>query len=125
MTIVAVVCNVVLFLFTCFVLWTEGSSKGGGYIVLTVLLLLIPILSSAVILRIGASDRWLGSHGKTVAAIGNIALLGFVIWAIVSAYPHPEEPGVIPFTVICVLTPILNLLVIVRRGARLKSAIGA
>ena len=125
MTNVAVVCNVVLFLFTCFVLWTEGPSKGGGYIVLTVLLLLIPILSSAVILRIGASDRWLGSHGKTVAAIGNIALLGFVIWAIASAYPHPEEPGVIPFIVICVLTPILNLLVIVRRGARLKSAIGA
>ena len=125
MTIVAVVCNVVLFLFTCFVLWTEGSSKGGGYIVLTVLLLLIPILSSAVILRIGASDRWLGSHGKTVAAIGNIALLGFVIWAVASTYPHPEEPGVIPFTVICVLTPILNLLVVLRSGARLKAATGA
>ena len=125
MTVVAVVCNVVLFLFTCFVLWTEGSSKGGGYIVLTVLLLLIPILSSAVILRIGASDRWLGSHGKTVAAIGNIALLGFVIWAVASTYPHPEEPGVIPFTVICVLTPILNLLVVLRSGARLKAATGA
>ena len=125
MTIVAVVCNVVLFLFTCFVLWTEGSSKGGGYIVLTVLLLLIPILSSAVILRGGARDGWMGSQGKTVAAIGNIALLGFVIWAVASTYPHPEEPGVIPFTVICVLTPILTLLVVLRRGARLKSATGA
>ena len=99
---------------------TEGPSKGGGYIVLTALLLLIPILSSAVILRAGP-----GARAKTVAAIGNIALLGFVIWAVASAYPHPEEPGVIPFTVICVLTPILNLLVVLRRGARLKSATGA
>jgi hypothetical protein len=119
-TIVAVICNVVLFLFTCFVLWTEGPSRGGGYIVLTVLLLLIPILSSAVILRTGPGPR-----AKTVVAIGNVALLGFVIWAVASTYPHPEEPGVIPFTVICVLTPILNLLVILSRGAKLKAAIGA
>jgi len=125
MTIVAVVCNVVLFLFTCFVLWTDGPAKGGGNVILALLLLLVPILSSAVILRGGARDGWMGSHGKTVAAIGNIALLGFVIWAVASTYPHPEEPGVIPFTVICVLTPILTLLVVLRRGARLKSTTGA
>jgi hypothetical protein len=120
-TIVAVLCNVVLFLFTCFVLLTEGPSKGGGYIVLTALLLLIPILSAAVILRTGPGPR-----AKAVVAIGNIALLGLVIWAIASAYPyHPEEAGVLPFAVMCVLIPILNLLVILRRGARLKSAIGA
>jgi len=120
MTIVAVVCNVVLFLFTCFVLLTEGPSKGGGYIVLAALLLLIPILSAAVILRTGP-----GARARAVVAIGNVALLGFVIWAVASTYPHPEEPGVIPFTVICVLTPILNLLVVLRRGARLKPATGA
>ena len=125
MTIVAVVCNVVLFLFTCFVLWTDGPAKGGGNVILALLLLLVPILSSAVVLRGGARDGWMGPQGRTVAAIGNIALLGFVIWAVASTYPHPEEPGVIPFTVICVLTPILTLLVVLRRGARLKSTTGA
>jgi hypothetical protein len=121
MTIVAVVCNVVLFLFTSFVLWTDGPPKGGGYTVLTVLLLLIPILSSAAILRPAAGPR-----ANSAVAVGNVALLGFVIWAFVSAYPHhPEEAGVLPFALMGALTPILNLLVVLRRGVRLKSAAGA
>jgi len=83
MTLVAVIGNAVLFLFTCFVLWTEGPSKGGGYVVLTLLLLLVPVLSSAVILRGGAKD-WRRSRAKTVAAVANVVLVGFVFWAIVS-----------------------------------------
>ena len=120
MTIVAVVCNVVLFLFTSFVLWTDGPPKGGGYTVLAVLLLLIPVLSAALILRAGADPR-----ANTAVAIGNVALLGFVIWAFASAYPgHPEEAGVLPFAAMGALTPMLNLLVVLRSGARLKAATG-
>jgi hypothetical protein len=38
-------------------------------------------------------------------------------WAVVDQYPHPEEDGVIAFTVLRVLTPILSLVVLFRYGA--------
>lgn len=139
MNIVAAICNVLLFGFTCVVLLSEGTSKETGYIVLTLLLLLMPILSLVVIVPSGASNGWLALHMKRkslrerrridnlasmstvmelVAVIGNIALLGFVCWAFVNSYPHPEEDGFIPFALLSVLTPILSLVAIVCSGAR-------
>ncbi len=53
---------------------------------------------------------------KIVAIICNIVLLGFVCWAIVDQYPHPEEDGVIPFAVLTVMTPILTLVALIRSG---------
>jgi hypothetical protein len=54
---------------------------------------------------------------KIVAVICNIVLLAFTCWAFVDQYPHPEEDGLIAFTVLMVLTPILSLAVLFRRGA--------
>lgn len=104
MKIAAIICNIVLFGFTCLVLVTDGPPRGGGYVVLTLLALLVPILSSVVLLRFSKNAIM-----RTVAIICNVIFLGFVCWAIVSQYPHPEEEGVIAFTVIIVLTPILSL----------------
>jgi uncharacterized protein YhhL (DUF1145 family) len=42
----------------------------------------------------------------------NIVFFGFVCWALVDQYPHPEEDGVLTFTVLIVLTPILSLVVL-------------
>jgi hypothetical protein len=64
MKIVAVICNVVLFGFTCLVLPVDGLPKGASYIVFTLWLLLTLILSSVVIFRSGASDGWLGLSMK-------------------------------------------------------------
>ena len=139
MRIVAVICNIVLFAFTCLVLVTDGPPKGASYIVFTLWLLLTLILSSVVISRSGARDSWLGLQMKrkaleeqekavdlsststvmrVVAIICNIILLGFTCWAFVDQYPHPEEDGVIAFAVLMVLTPILSLVVLFRNGAK-------
>lgn len=36
-------------------------------------------------------------------------MLGWSCWAIVAQYPHPEEDGVIAFTLLVVLTPMITL----------------
>ena len=139
MKIVAVICNIVLFAFTCLVLVTDGPPKGASYILFTLWLLLTLILSSVVISRSGARDSWLGLQMKrkaleeqekavdlsststvmsVVAIICNIILLGFTCWAFVDQYPHPEEDGVIAFAVLMVLTPILSLVVLFHHEAK-------
>jgi hypothetical protein len=137
MKTLAVVCNIVLFTFTCIVLVTDGVPMQAAYIVFTLLSLLVPILSLVVISRSRVSGGWLGPHVKrkplgekrktedrsfagatlnSVAVVCNIVLFGFVCWALMDQYPHPEEEGVIPFAVLMVLTPVLSMVVIVRAG---------
>ena len=53
---------------------------------------------------------------RFVAIVCNIVLLGFTGWAFVDQYPHPEEDGLIAFTVLMVLTPILSLVALFRGG---------
>ena len=67
MKIVALICNIVLFGFTCLVLVTDGPPKEAGYIIVTLLSVLTPILSLVVLFRIGASDGWLGVPMKRKA----------------------------------------------------------
>jgi len=138
MKVVAAVCNVVWFAFTCLVLVTDGLPKEAGYIFLSLLHLLTPLLTLVVLFRSGASDGWLGRRTKRtaleepgkvdspssmsiamsiVAVVCNIALLGFLCWALVSQPPHPEEEGFVAFVVISVLTPILSVVAILRSGA--------
>jgi hypothetical protein len=54
---------------------------------------------------------------RTVAIICNIVFLAHFCWAFVDQYPHPEEEGFIAFTVLMVLTPILNVVVLFRSKA--------
>jgi hypothetical protein len=138
MKIVAVICNIVLFGFTCLVLVVDGPPKGASYIVFTLWSLWTLVLSAVVISRSGASNGWLGLQMKRkaleeqkktddrssaspvmriVAIVCNIVLLGFICWALVEQYPHPEEDGLIAFTVLMVVTPILSLVVLFRSGA--------
>jgi NADH:ubiquinone oxidoreductase subunit 4 (subunit M) len=135
MRILAGICNVVLFGFTCLVLVIDGFPKEVSYIVFTLWSVLTLILSAVVIFRWG-NDGWLGfsmerkaleeqkktddlasaSTMRIVAIISNIVFFGFVCWALVDQYPHPEEDGVIAFTLLMVLTPLLNLVVLFRSG---------
>ena len=146
MRIVALFCNIGLFLFTCFVLLTDGPPKETVYIILTMWALLTLILSAVVIIRVGASDGWLGLHLKRkaledknsidgrsslgtvmniAAIICNLVLFGLVCWSLVDQYPHPREAGFIEFATLMVLTPILNLVVLFRnRTYRLQATPG-
>ncbi|OFV81642.1 MAG: hypothetical protein A2Y78_12480 [Acidobacteria bacterium RBG_13_68_16] len=137
MKIAAAICNIVWFLFTCLVLVTDGPPQGAFYIVVTLLVLLTPLLTLVVIFRSGAGDGWLGLYMKRkaveeqrkiddlssmgtimkiVAIICNLALLGFVFWALVSQPPHPAEEGYIPFVLVSVVTPIVSVVGILRGG---------
>lgn len=137
MKTLTVLCNIVLFGFTCIVLATDGAPKEARYIIFTLLLMLIPIFTVFAIVRSGAGSSWpnlpmkrntLEAQPKTgvlssrktaierVAAICNIVLLGVVCWAIVDQYPHPEEEGIVAFSVLTVLTPILSAVVLFRSG---------
>jgi hypothetical protein len=138
MKILAVICNVVLFAFTCMVLLTDGLPTQATYMAFTLWLLMTLILNVVVISRIRSEEGrlWLqtpstvaggqggadGSSptrafGRVVAAICNVVLLGFTGWAYVDQYPHPEEPGFTAFNVLMVMTPILSLAALVRGGA--------
>jgi len=129
MKLITVFFNIALLVFTCFVLITDGVSNEAGYILLALLLLLVPIFNLIVIFNSKADNGWLGfrlkkeaaaaqmktddttsrwSILKIIAIICNIALLGFSLWAFMIQYPHPEESGLILFTVIVFLTPILS-----------------
>lgn len=117
MKIMAIICNVVSFGFTCLVLVTDGPPQGAAYVVFSLLLLAVPILSVVVFLRFSRSIIM-----KTAAGIGNIVLLGFTCWAIVSQYPHPEEEGVVAYTVLLVLTPLLSLAALLKKKRKDRGA---
>ena len=55
---------------------------------------------------------------RVVATISNIVFLGFPCWVMVNEHPHPEEDGLIAFTVLMVLTPILTLVALFGSGKR-------
>ncbi len=138
MKTVAAICNVVWFGFTCLVLVTDGFPKEAGYIFISLLHLLTPLLTLVVLFRSGASDGWLGLRTKRkaleeerkidnpssmstimkiVAIICNLALLGFLCWSLLYQPAHPEEEGLVAFVLVSVVTPIVSVLAILRSGA--------
>lgn len=132
MKLITVFLNVAMFVFTSFVLLTDGIPKEVGYIIFTILLLFVPIFNLVIILRNRADYGWLDFHMKMevlkeqpkpnellskirilkiVAIICNIVLLGFACYAFVNQYSqHPKESGFILYAVIVFLTPILSLM---------------
>ena len=109
----ALVCNVVSFLFTLLVIAGDGPATKTVYIVLMLLLLLIPILT---LLALGRPQtfRARATAVLRLAALGNLVLLGFVCWALVDQHPHPNEPGFLPYAALMILTPILSAIVLLR-----------
>jgi len=135
MKISAIICNIMLFLFTCFVLVTDGPPTETIYIVITLWTFLTLILNTVVISGIRVGNGWVslnqkekvlkeqkktnefssvGTSLRIVAIFNNIIFLGIHSWAFVDLYPHPEEDGFIAFVALMVLTPILSLVVLIR-----------
>ena len=77
---------------------------------------LVPLLSLAT--EHLHDFQWLNAKPGNAMNSDNILLLGLVCWAVVDQYPHPEEEGVVAFTVLTVLTPILSAVVLFRTGRR-------
>jgi len=129
----ALVCNVVLLAITGLIILTEGLPREGRYLVLTLLMLLIPLLSLVVLVRQRAapprpSAENAGPSANTLAnraaVMGNLLLFGASCWAAVAQYPYPEGNSVIPFAVLAVCTPILSLLALLRGGRSAMRKLG-
>jgi hypothetical protein len=114
MKTLAVLCNVVLFTFTGFVLATDGAPTKAVYIILAAVLLTTPAVTVFVLTRSTAGD-----HVARAAVALNILLLAFVCWALVDQYPHPSEGGFVGYVVAVVLTPLVNSAALLR-GARAR-----
>jgi hypothetical protein len=110
MKVLTLVLNIILFVFTCFVLVTDGLSKEALYIVFTLWAILTPIFSVVVISRSDTSKNM-----RIGAIIFNIISIGFICWALVDQYPHPEEAGFIEYVVLMMLTPIISIVAFTRK----------
>jgi len=109
MKTLAVLCNVVLVAFTCFVIATDGAPTRAAYVVLTLVLLMTPLVTVLVLTRSVA-----GVRGRRVAVAFNVLLLAFVCWALVDQYPHPSEAGFIEYVIAVVLIPLLSVAALLR-----------
>ena len=119
MKITAIVLNIALFLFTCMVLVTDGPPQEASYIVFAVWSQLTLILTPVAISLLWPGSGWIRNVRTKdlmlfAAIILNIVNLGFVCWALVDQYPHPDEEGFIEYAVLLVLVPIVSLVVLYR-----------
>ena len=101
------------------VLETDGLPTETGYIVFTLWALLTMVLSVVVIARFRAGEGLSSMRGKMRIAVimCNIVLLGFICWALIDQYPHPEEDGFITYVILMMATPILSITVLLRKKA--------
>lgn len=128
MKILTIVLNLALFLFTGFVLMTDGTSEESLYILFSFLLVIIPLLNVYLLLKTGighgANEKAgvqkisIGRGLYTGAMIGNLLLLGFAIRAMIDQYPHPQETGFIEYASLVLLSPILSMVMIWRNRTR-------
>ncbi len=109
----AIACNVALFAFTLVVLATDGASGEPPYVVFQILLLATPVMAVAVLAAARRGGAQPGARRASVLC--NLALLAFSCWAIADQYPHPADPGLVPFVVLLLLTPVLSSLALVQR----------
>jgi len=98
--------------FTCFVLATDGASAEPAYILLTLLLILIPS-STCSLSPAGLADP-AGRRSRARGGRRQRRPGGFVCWALIDRYPHPNEPGLLEYTVLVLLTPILSAVTLLR-----------
>ncbi len=125
MKTLAIALNALLLLFTSFVLATDGPPSKLLSWLITLWGLLTLALSIAAIARIREGDaklRFAGLSSRNVllraaSAVMNLVSLGFVCWALVDQYPHPNEVGFLEFVILTVVTHALNIIVLFLGGA--------
>ena len=116
MATAALVLNVALVGFTCLVLATDGASREVPYVVLTVLLLLVPTSSSALLVRgrrhqsepVSEPSPAMRRAG-VIGVLCNLWLLATACWAIYDQFPHPDEPGFLPYLAVVLLAPVFSI----------------
>jgi hypothetical protein len=113
MKVLAIIFNIVLFLFTFFVLVTDGLPVQVRYMFATMWVVLTPVITIMVIYL--SRSKYSGIYFKAnklkiLAVLFNFALIVYAAWGIFQT--HPAEAGYIPYLVLVSLTPIFNLITI-------------
>jgi hypothetical protein len=111
MKALVLVCNIVSLAFTLLVIAGEGLSTEAIYIVVTLLMIVIPTFTLLAIARPRTSSATATTVVRLIAMC-NLVLLAFVCWALVDQYPHPNEPGCVPYVAVVILTLILSAVVL-------------
>jgi len=105
MKIVAVVCNVIFWLFLCLVMATDGLPQGTD-ILYTLLPFVMPIFNVLVMRFLSSPSRVV----NLVAMAGNIIWLVLACWMTIARYPsHPKEEGLLAYVALLALTPLLSM----------------
>jgi hypothetical protein len=129
----AIVCNVLVSASTGFIILTEGLPRDARYLLLTLLMLLVPLLSLVVLVRerVARQARSAGGDGSPAttpenraALLCNLVLFGVSAWEAVAQYPYPEGNSMVPFAVLAVGTPMLTLLALLRSGKKVRPEAG-
>jgi len=118
MKALALICNVLLFVVTSFVVATEGVPGRPAYAAFTMVMLLVPAFTAFILTRRPPDG---GALTLRLAALCNLVLVGLVCWALVGQYPYPEGSGVIPFAGLALMAPILSLAASRRAGLFVSS----
>jgi len=130
MVAAAIVCNVVLLAVTGLIVLGEGLPGAAPYLLLTLLMALVPLVSAVVLLRDrrALEGRGPGEGGSMAArarratVLLNLVLLGASAWAAVAQYPYPEGDSLIPLAVLAVGTPALTLVALRWRDREPRAA---
>jgi hypothetical protein len=114
MKTLAIIGNVVAFVFTAWVTVTDGFPDRAIYIIFLLGHLVVPAFTVFVLSRERA-DGGAITELERPAALANLALLAAIAWALVEQYPHPREEGFVWYVSVVILVPILNIVVLLRR----------
>jgi hypothetical protein len=119
MRMLAIVCNVLSGIFTCLVVATDGMSREPAYALFTLLLIVVPLYTAyALASRVGHASV----PARRAAVVFNVVLLAGIAAAVVDQYPHPNEPGFVPYVLLMVFTPLLSIVALVVRRPRRATA---
>ena len=112
MKIPAIGCNLLASGFVGLDLMNEGLPVSPLYWAFTLVALLVPLVSCAVIFRFSSRVAAQPAIALTTLVIaGNVLLFGLVVWAVVVRYPYPEGNSIIPFALLLLVAPVLSLIV--------------
>jgi hypothetical protein len=137
MKILVIILNTILFLFTLLVMATDGTPVKAAYIVFAIWAQTTCVLNIITVLIIGTGYGWSQSSKKVktpieekkidvlriVTVFFDVVALGFITWAFVDQYPHPNEEGFIEYLILMASTPLLSAITIWPRkaGGKLKT----
>ena len=104
----AVICNVLLWVFFCMVLVTDGFPRGSE-IPLGLFTFLMPIFNVLLVRILASPSRAV----RVVAIASNLLWLGIIGWLMLERLPsHPEEGGLLAYVLLMVLTPTVSAVAI-------------